>query len=307
MDRWARKPLDYEPGTKWQYSNTGYVIAGRIVELASGQPLFQFLQERIFTPLQMTSVLDFDRQPLAEGNAAGYSKFALGPPRPAPVSSEGWLFGAGQLAMTAADLARWNISLMNRSLLSEASYRALETDTLLKNGVGTTYGLGVDVEMEKQRRKISHGGEVMGFTAVNNVYPDDRAAIIVLVNQDASRATDNIADKLSEIVFDQTQATDEAKTAQAKAIYEELQQGRLDRSLFTADANFYFSQQAIDDFKASLAPLGPPTEFKQTRSWLRGGMTGRSYDAKYADRTLRVWTYEMPDGKLEQFQVAVKE
>ena len=64
---------------------------------------------------------------------------------------------------------------------------------------------------------------------------------------------------------------------------------------------------AIADFKASLAPLGAPTEFKHKRHWLRGGMTGRSYEAKFTDRTLRVWTYEMPDGKIEQYQVAVTE
>jgi CubicO group peptidase (beta-lactamase class C family) len=307
LDRWARKPLDYEPGAKWQYSNTGYVIAGRIVEKASGKPLFQFLRERIFVPLHMTTVLDFDQQPLAAGTVSGYMTYALGPPRLAAASGAGWLFGAGQLAMTTDDLARWDISLMNRSLLSNASYRLLETDTLLTNGVGTQYGLGVNVELENERRKIAHGGEVSGFTAENAVYPDDRAAIIVLVNQDASRATDQISEKLVELVFEKTQATDEARTAEARAIYDGLQQGKLNRSVLTANANYYFTQQAIDDFKVSLGALGAPTEFKQTRSWLRGGMTGRSYEAKYRDRTLRVWTYEMPDGKLEQFQVAVKE
>lgn len=306
MDRWAGKPLDYEPGTKWQYSNTGYVIAGRIVEMASGKPLFKFLQERIFTPLQMTSVRDFDQEPLAAGNSIGYVNFALGPPRVAATSGAGWLFGAGQLAMTAEDLARWNVSVINRSLLSETSYRALETDTLLTNGAGAQYGLGVDVEMENHRRKVAHGGAVNGFTAENVVYPDDRVAIAVLVNQDASSAPQQISEKLVGIVFDQAQPADDARTVQARAIFDGLQQGRLDRSLFTANANFYFTEQAINDFKTSLGPLGAPTELKQTRRWLRGGMTGRSYDAKFADRTLRVWTYEMPDGKLEQFQVAVK-
>jgi CubicO group peptidase (beta-lactamase class C family) len=307
MDRWARQPLDYDPGTKWQYSNTGYVIAGRIVEKASGKPLFQFLRERIFEPLNMTTARDFDREPLAPGNVSGYVAYALGPPRPAEASGAGWLFGAGELAMTAEDLARWDISVINRSLLSDASYRALETETLLINGAGTNYGLGVDVEIEKQRRKIAHGGEVNGFTALNSIYPDDRTAIVVLVNQDASRAIDQLTDKLVDIVFEQTQSMDTAKTAQARAMFDGLQQGRLDRALLAANANFYFSEQAIADFKASLGPLGTPTEFKLARTWLRGGMTGRSYDAKYADRTLRVWTYEMPDGKLEQFQVAVKE
>jgi D-alanyl-D-alanine carboxypeptidase len=196
MDRWARKPLDYEPGTQWQYSNTGYVIAGRIVERVSGKPLFQFLQERIFTPLQMKSVQDFDREPGSAGNAGGYTSFALGPPRAAGASGAGWLFGAGELAMTAEDLARWDISIIKRSLLSEYSYRSLETETLLTSGVGSRYGLGVDVELDGQRRELAHGGEVVGFTAENAVYPDDRTAIVVLVNKDASRATSQIRKSL---------------------------------------------------------------------------------------------------------------
>jgi len=307
MDRWARKPLDYEPGTQWQYSNTGYVIAGRIVEKVSGKPLFQFLQERIFTPLQMKSVQDFDREPLSAGNAGGYTSFALGPPRAAGASGAGWLFGAGELAMTAEDLARWDISIINRGLLSESSYRALETDTLLTSGVGTRYGLGVGVRLENERRKIAHDGAVIGFTADNRVYPDDRTAIVVLVNKYPSAATSQISDKLVELVFEQSQATDDAKTAQARSIFDGLQQGRIDRSLFTDNASFYFSDTAIADFKSSLAPLGAPAEFKHKRRWLRGGMTGRSYEATFADKTLSVWTYEMPDGKLEQYMVEVTE
>src|SRR4051812_46331870 len=60
LDAWARKPLDFEPGTKWQYSNTGYVVAGAIVEKVSGVPLLQFLREKIFAPLGMKSITDID-------------------------------------------------------------------------------------------------------------------------------------------------------------------------------------------------------------------------------------------------------
>jgi CubicO group peptidase (beta-lactamase class C family) len=307
MKRWAHQPLDYEPGSKWQYSNTGFVIAGAIVEKVSGRPFFTFLQERIFAPLEMTSVQDFDRGPLGDGEPTGYRAFALGPPRVAPVAGAGWLYGAGQLAMTATDLAKWDISLIERSLLADGSYRELETETRLTSGAGTNYGLGVGVEVARQRRKLEHGGEVSGFTAHNTVYPDERAAIIVLVNQDAARAADQLGEKLEEILFDEAQAADAARTAQARAIFAGLQQGQLDRALFTANANAYFSDEAIADFKASLGPLGTPRGFEQTRHWLRGGMSGRAYEAKFADRTLRVWTYEMPDGKLEQFQVAVQE
>jgi CubicO group peptidase (beta-lactamase class C family) len=209
--------------------------------------------------------------------------------------------------MTAEDLAKWDISIINRSLLSESSYRALETDTLLTSGVATRYGLGVDVELESGRRKIAHDGAVIGFTADNRVYPDDRTAIVVLVNKYPSAARSQITDKLAELVFEQAKATDDAKTAQARAIFDGLQHGRFDRSLFTDNASYYFSDVAIADFKASLAPLGAPTGFEHKRAWLRGGMTGRSYEAKFSDRTLRIWTYEMPDGKLEQYLVAVTE
>ena len=303
LDRWARQPLDYEPGTRWQYSNTGYVLAGLIVEKVSGEPLYRFLERRIFEPLGIESVRNFDDEPLAHGTVPGYESYALGPPRPSGYSGPGWLFGAGGLAMTAEDLARWDISLMERTLLSASSYRALETETLLNNGAGTDYALGLDVAIDRQRRKLEHGGEVAGFTALNVVYPDDRVAIVVLTNLMASRAPDQLAGKIADIVFEHVDATDTARTTQAKAIFEGLAAGRIDRALFTSNANGYFSTQALADFQASLGPLGAPKEFEHVRTWQRGGMTGRSYHAVYPDRKLRVWTYELPDGKLEQFQV----
>lgn len=306
-DRWARQPLDYEPGTRWQYSNTGYVLAGLIVEKVSGEPLYRFLERRIFEPLGIKSVRDFDTEPLAHGTVPGYQSYALGPPRASGHSGPGWLFGAGGLAMNAEDLARWNISLINRTVLSADSYRELETEVLLNNGAGTDYALGLDVAMDGQRRRLEHGGEVAGFTALNVVYPDDGVAITVLTNLMATHAPDQLAAKIADIVFENADATDTARTAQAKSIYEGLLAGRIDRSLFTSNANGYFSAQALADFQASLGPLGAPKEFTHVRTWQRGGMTGRSYHAVYPDRKLRVWTYELPDSKLEQLQVQAVE
>ncbi len=115
MEKWGKRALDFDPGTKWQYSNTNYVIAGQIVEKVSGQPLLKLLKERIFDPLHMTSVYDVDRAPLPASDASGYYRHALGPLRPAPKEGRGWLSAAGELAMTASDLARWDISLINQS------------------------------------------------------------------------------------------------------------------------------------------------------------------------------------------------
>ena len=78
IDIWAKKPLDYAPGTQWQYSNTGYVVAGQIVEKVAGEPLFSFLQRRIFRPLRMTSVVDMDKA-VGPKFPQGYGRAALGP------------------------------------------------------------------------------------------------------------------------------------------------------------------------------------------------------------------------------------
>ena len=89
LDMWARKPLDFDPGTKWQYSNTNYVIAGVIVEKVARMPLLQFLQEKVFTPLGMKSVSDTDQEKLGDTDPTGYMRYALGPLRPAPERGQG--------------------------------------------------------------------------------------------------------------------------------------------------------------------------------------------------------------------------
>ncbi len=304
LDIWARKPLDFDPGTRWQYSNTNYVIAGVIIEKVSGMPLLQFLQTRVFTPLGMKSVANIDQEKLGDTDATGYLRYALGPPRLAPKEGKGWLFAAGELAMPSADLARWDISMMDEKLLKPASYQQMETEVRLKNGLGTQYGLGVDVTSFSDHRMLSHGGEVSGFTTQNNVFPDDRAAVIVLTNQDAARASGELARRISALLFTTEDASARSKTEQARKIFEGLQHGTVDRALFTDNANSYFGEQALKDFASSLGPLGTPLEFVQTRQGLRGGMTLRVYRIKFHQQELRAWTYEMPDGKLEQYQVS---
>jgi len=306
LDMWARKPLDFEPGTKWQYSNTNYVIAGVIIEKVARMPLLQFLQEKVFTPLGMTSVSDTDQAKLGDTDPAGYLRYALGPLRPAPKEGPGWLFAAGELAMPAQDLAKWDISIMDQKLMKPASYREFATDTLLKNGLSTHYGLGVDVSSQAGHRALSHGGEVSGFTAQNTVFPDDRAAIVVLTNQDAVSASSAIAGGIAPLLFATSDPATPAKLEQAKKIFDGLQHGTIDRSLFTDNANSYFSEQALKDFATGLGPLGKPQSFVQASQGLRGGMTLRVYIIRFSQKTLRAWTYEMPDGKLEQYQIAAQ-
>jgi len=305
VDRWAKKPLDFDPGTRWQYSNTNYVIAGLIVEKVSGMPFFEFLRKRILDPLGIASVKNIDLGRLPDSDPTGYLRYALGPSRPAPKEGKGWLFAAGELAMTPADLAKWDIAMMDQSLLAPASYHQMETEVVLKDGVGTHYGLGVEVADQGGHRMIEHSGEVSGFTAENLVFPDDRVAVVVLTNEDAAAAAGIIARHVAGRLFTTDDASAKTHEAQALAIFEGLQRGTLDRSLFTPDANAYFTPQALSDFASSLGPLGTPTSLVQTYTELRGGMVLRVYQVRFAQGPgVRAWTFEMPDGKLEQYQVA---
>ena len=107
-------------------------------------------------------------------------------------SGRGWLFAAGELAMTAHDLALWDQSLLSRSALKPESYREMFTEVKLKDGKGTHYGLGVGVGELDGHRDVSHGGEVMGFVADNEVLVDEGVAVAVLTNHMAGGA-DGIA------------------------------------------------------------------------------------------------------------------
>jgi len=303
MDRWARKPLDFPPGTKWQYSNTNYVIAGVIVEKVSGMPLLQFLSQHVFTPLGMKSVADTDKNKLPATDPTGYMRYALGPLRPAGKEGRGWMFAAGELAMTAEDLARWDISMIDETVLKPASYREMETETLLKNGVGTRYGLGVTVTSNNGHRTLEHGGEVLGFVADNIVLPDDKMAVVVLTNQDASSAASDIGKQVTALLLKAANPNDPKQDEVMRKVYDGLQQGKIDRALFTDNANAYFTEQALKDYATGLGPLGAPESFTQARSSLRGGMTERVYNVKYPGKTLSIVIYQMPDGKIEQYLV----
>ena len=303
LDVWAEKPLDFDPGTQWQYSNTNYVIAGRIVEQVSGVALIDFLRQRVFVPLKMVNVYNADASRLPATDPTGYERYALGPPRPSPQEGAGWMFAAGELAMPANDLARWDISMMNRSLLSEASYTSMFTPVLLKNGTDTGYGLGVFVGKRDGHAYLEHSGEVSGFVSDNVVYPSDHAAVVVLTNSMASQAASQIAKRIEPLMLGTQQPPQTKDEAQALAIFNSLATGHIDREQFTDYCNAYFNQQVIADFAASLRPLGPPLRFKQTEAEGRGGMTFHVYKVTFADRELKVTTYVMPDGKLEQYLV----
>ena len=304
VERWARKPLDFEPGTQWQYSNTGYVVAGMIVERVSGQPLLAFLQRHVFAPLGMHPV-DQDLA-VGPGFPIGYRRNALGPVRPETPAGRGWLYAAGELAMTASDLARWDIARMNRALLPAHDWAEQETPVILSNGVSSNYGLGVAIRDVNGHHAVRHGGEAVGFLSTNIVFPYEREAIVVLVNAWFGNAHDQIARGITDVLHPQPVDDDEQAVARARGIYDALRAGRIDRSLFTQDANYYFTDEVVRDYRDSLGPLGDPQSFTASGPpALRGGFVNRNYTVTAGGRQLTIVTYAEPGagGRIEQYLV----
>jgi CubicO group peptidase (beta-lactamase class C family) len=301
---WGRKKLDFVPGTAWQYSNTGYAIAALIAQKAGGAPFFDQLRTRIFAPLHMSSAADYDAHGVPQGGPASYQRHALSPPRRAPPDEPGWSFGSGQLAMTASDLAVWDISVMDRSLLSAASYNALETPVKLANGADTAYGLGVHLRVAGTHHAIQHTGEETGFTAYNEVFPADHDAVAVMVNEDATPASGVIARQIEALAFGIPRASPSDKSAaQLVRVLGDLADGHIDAAQLNANARFYFTPAVLADYSRSLSPLGPLIGVHERASEARGGMVFHIYDVEYLTRRVLVTTYALPDGRLDQVLV----
>jgi CubicO group peptidase (beta-lactamase class C family) len=310
VHEFAGKPLDFEPGTQWQYSNTNYVLAALIIQKVSGVPFADFLRDRVLQPAGLDHVLNLNTEQ-SRLQVTGYMSYALAPLRPALLEAPGWYFGDADLAMPVASLLTWDLTIINHSLLSEASYTQMETPFLLKNGKDSGYGLGVDVGRTRAGyRVVEHSGEVGGFVAENIVFPDDNVAIAVLTNEEASGAASDIAQAISPIVLSaptQVAAGPDVLAPKLRSILTGLQQGRIDRSLFTMECNAYFDQNGLADFKSSLAPLGAIGSVMRARTAMRGGMTFDAYHVSFANGTTLVVTlYLMPDGRIEQLLVEGK-
>jgi len=322
LKNWGERPLDFSPGEEWQYSGTNYVIAGRIVEKVTGEPYHEFLTQNILRPVRITDSTFADHATEADRNAVGYYRFALGPPHPAPLTGRNWLFAMADLEMTAKDIALWDLSIINQTPLSPASYAALSTAVKTRRGETTGYGLGFFVRKihgtdGKDHLLLHHPGEISGFRSHNFVLPDLKAAVVILTNAEYSNATDRLAQRLQPLVGTEgggndgsdsaSPATAASKSAEnpietrARKIMLQLAAGTIDRSELTPDASAMFTAQALGDIRRSLAQLGELERVKLDSTALRGGTKHFALTVFYQKRTLQIAEYDTSDGKVEQF------
>ncbi len=182
MARFRDKPLDFQPGEKWSYSNSGYVLLGYLLEKASGESYEKFVQENIFGPLGMKDSGYDSNSAVIPRRAAGYARSKNGP------VNAGFIhmsipFSAGALYSTTEDLLRWEQGLFGGKVLSAASLTKMTTP--FKND----YACGVGVRTVNGHKVIDHGGGIEGFNTFLAYYPEDKLTAVALGNLNGDAPT----------------------------------------------------------------------------------------------------------------------
>ncbi len=188
------KPLGSKPAEKFKYSNSGYIVLGRIIETASGKPYATFMKEAIFDPLEMHDTGYDNATAILKNRASGYSRvFNLAPTNSAYIDMS-LPHAAGALYSTVDDLLKWDRALDSEKLVSKKSRDAMFTP--FKDGYG--YGWGIGRKFDQTLH--SHGGGIPGFATCIERYPDEKLVVVVLSNFDGTRV-DRIGNDLAAIAL----------------------------------------------------------------------------------------------------------
>ena len=305
------KGVDFAPGTRWSYSNTGFLMLGEVVAEVEGRPFEQVLAQRVLKPLAMTRTA-YQLGPGANGAATGYGSFMMGEPSPAMLEGKGWLGGAGGIWSTPTDLLAWDLALMEGKLLSRASMNALTAARRLADGRSSNYACGLGIGDRDGMLAWAHGGAVSGFTARNVMLPGSRSAIVLMTNMENARAAlfelyVAIARLLSPPPRSQPPAIDGPPALSvAASLIAQMQAGTPDRSRLGDEFNAFLTPERVQAAAASLGPLGKPKSIEITGTDERGAMEHTTILFKFDSASAEAEMYRTPDGLVQQFLVSRK-
>ncbi len=196
ISRMGREPLDFKPGEKWSYCNSGFNLLGYVIENVSGQGYWQFMHERIFGPLGMDSTTNRDARTIIALRASGYETNRAGQfvNRDSDLTD---VFSAGAIVSTVGDLAKWNAALDARKLLSAATEQEMWTPVRLNDSSTHAYGFGWFLEPLQGHQNIGHSGSTSGFSASLQRFPKDGLVVIVLTNSDETGVATKLAKEIA--------------------------------------------------------------------------------------------------------------
>ena len=184
---WKDLPLEFAPGEKWNYSNSGYYLLGMVVAKVSGQNYAAFLRETFFDPLKLTRTRYDSNADVILNRAQGYA-FDEGTFRNDDLLGMSQPGAAGALISTAGDLVRWQQALVAGKVVDPAAYEEMTLPFLLASGRETGYGMGLQLDKQAGRPCVWHGGGINGFNSVLMYFPDEALHVAVISNSERLRA-----------------------------------------------------------------------------------------------------------------------
>jgi CubicO group peptidase (beta-lactamase class C family) len=318
--QYAALPLDFEPRTRWSYSNTGFVILGRVIERASGMPYEAFLTRRILQPLKMSHTAFAPREDdsrLAEGTAS----FAFAPPQHTAPEAAGWIFSAGALYASASDLLTWDLALMDGRVVQPDAYRLMTTPGTLADGKLTSYGCGLSLARHQGHPILTHGGAVSGFAATNTLIPESKSAVVLLLNNEDYFSMGDIHGKILDRLLPKLPPPTEEKDPPparpnrpappkisglaaadaAKQFFLELQSGKIDRSQLGEEFSFFLNDPKAASAAKRLEAFGELTKTAVVGLSERGGMEVATVRLTLKNAVLKALMYRSTDGKIQEY------
>lgn len=292
------------PGERWAYSNVGYVTLGVLIRKLSGKFYGDFLQERVFKPLGMTTARIISEQDIVPNRADGYMLVD------GQLKNQMWVAPSlnttadGALYLTALDMVKWEAALTAGKLLSKASYDEMWTPVKLNGGSTYQYGFGWGFSAVNGNRIIEHGGAWQGFKAHIARFSDKKLTVIVFANL-AQANTSTIAHGIAGTVDPAlkrppvaTQSdTDPAHTAAMKKLFEQVIDNTADMARFTEAIQNAFNAQA--QMTASLKALGSIKKFTFIdKADTSEGRVRYRYRVEWESRTMMLNVGVNTDGKI---------
>ncbi len=275
-------PLDFDPGTRWEYSNTNYVLLGIVIEKASALSYSSELADKIFRPMNMIATQYGNTGASSPDLATGYT-FDGQRMRPATPWNLDWAYSAGGLVSNVLELAVFDTALLQGNVVNLVDLRDMWTPTTLKDGTKVPYGYGCTIESLYTHREIDDDGGLPGFNGRNAMFPNDKFDVIVFANTQAFDPGP-VVDQVFSLFYPPTaqqlaaqRQGDDAALARARDVYRRLAAGTLDASQTTGSAAKRLTSTLLAHAKAQLGKLGAPKQFALMDKHLLGDETVYTY------------------------------
>ena len=302
--------LEFEPGARWNYSNTGYVLLGILIHKVSGRFYGDVLKDRVFVPLGMTTARIISEEDIVPNRAAGY-RLVDG-----VLKNQEWVApklnttADGSLYLSVLDFVAWDRGLRKNAILTPQSWSQVHTSVTLKSGKTYPYGFGWQLGESSGKPWYRHGGAWQGFTSVISRYLADDLTIVVLANL-ADANPERFVDGIATILNPQIATIEPTKpiadrepavTERVRALLVSAGQGKLSPEEFAYTRAGFFPD-AVKYYQQLLGPLGVPQRLDLLERKEMGDDRVYRYAAVYGDQTLFVSASLAPNDKVSDFSV----